>query len=246
MIARAIREENLGEELRILYVAMTRAKEKLILTGGVRNLARSEEKWSFGQGRKEEKLSGFMLAGASSYLDWVMPALLRHPCSEEFRKEEEVLAPAASSVQNYPGSFSIHIQTRQREQQHRREQFFAQKTEEELAGLDLDRIYDQDTCRYLEKVMSGSYPYPESEKNTGKGFRIGAETSVVPGGTSGSVSVPRAGSRTADSRIYGKREAGERGGQRHDLPPFPGKYGFYRGISWKVHGFSVGNHGEVW
>ena len=168
MIARAIREENLGEELRILYVAMTRAKEKLILTGGVRNLARSEEKWSFGQGRKEEKLSGFMLAGASSYLDWVMPALLRHPCSEEFRKEEEVLAPAASSVQNYPGSFSIHIQTRQREQQHRREQFFAQKTEEELAGLDLDRIYDQDTCRYLEKVMSGSYPYPESEKIPGK------------------------------------------------------------------------------
>lgn len=34
-IARHIKEENLAEELRILYVAMTRAKEKLIMTGCV-------------------------------------------------------------------------------------------------------------------------------------------------------------------------------------------------------------------
>ena len=33
MIAHQIREESLGEELRVLYVAMTRAEEKLILDG---------------------------------------------------------------------------------------------------------------------------------------------------------------------------------------------------------------------
>ena len=32
-----IKRENLGEELRVLYVALTRAKEKIILTGGLSN-----------------------------------------------------------------------------------------------------------------------------------------------------------------------------------------------------------------
>ena len=91
-------------------------------------------KMEFRTGKKRREAFRIYAGWSSSYLDWVMPALLRHPCSEEFRKEEEVLAPAASSVQNYPGSFSIHIQTRQREQQHRREQFFARKNRRRTGG----------------------------------------------------------------------------------------------------------------
>ena len=37
--------DNLGEELRVLYVAMTRAKEKLIMTGTDRSLAKKLGKW---------------------------------------------------------------------------------------------------------------------------------------------------------------------------------------------------------
>ena len=39
------REDNQAEELRVLYVALTRAKEKLILTGTVRDMASAATKW---------------------------------------------------------------------------------------------------------------------------------------------------------------------------------------------------------
>ena len=42
-IAKQIDLENLGEELRVLYVALTRAKEKLILTGTLKDAAEKVE-----------------------------------------------------------------------------------------------------------------------------------------------------------------------------------------------------------
>ena len=78
-LAEAIKLENLSEEMRVLYVALTRAKEKLILTGTVRNLQRSVEKWAETADSVEELLPVFRLRRGRSYLDWIMPALLRHP-----------------------------------------------------------------------------------------------------------------------------------------------------------------------
>ena len=55
--------EDLGEELRVLYVAMTRAKEKLVMTGCTRR-----DKCPMGTGY-------FQLIRAKSYFDWVLPAV---------------------------------------------------------------------------------------------------------------------------------------------------------------------------
>ena len=54
----------LGEELRVLYVAFTRAREKLILLGSGKKL---EEKLS-------RTLSFSALSSAGTYLDWILPA----------------------------------------------------------------------------------------------------------------------------------------------------------------------------
>mgnify|MGYP005763798747 CR=1 FL=1 len=78
-LAEAIRQENLSEEMRVLYVALTRAKEKLILTGTVKNLQKSIEKWADTADCPDERLPVFRLRRGRNYLDWVMPALLRHP-----------------------------------------------------------------------------------------------------------------------------------------------------------------------
>jgi ATP-dependent helicase/nuclease subunit A len=74
--------ENLGEELRVLYVALTRAKEKLILTGAVADAAERINKWKSAAMYGREELSYSRLSAASTYLDWVVPALLRHPAAE--------------------------------------------------------------------------------------------------------------------------------------------------------------------
>lgn len=69
--------ENLGEELRILYVALTRAKEKLILTGTCENLDKAFEKWHQMAITSGPTAAYSDLITAASYLDWVMPVILK-------------------------------------------------------------------------------------------------------------------------------------------------------------------------
>lgn len=57
-IAKQMDLENLGEELRVLYVALTRAREKLILTGSRKNAAEEIEKLRSGTGEIEKLRSG--------------------------------------------------------------------------------------------------------------------------------------------------------------------------------------------
>ncbi len=77
-IADRIRRDNLGEELRVLYVALTRAKEKLILTGTVNN---QEGLFDKHKGNvKEGKLLSFgQRVKAKGYIDWIVPAMLSYP-----------------------------------------------------------------------------------------------------------------------------------------------------------------------
>ena len=77
-IAKQIDLENLGEELRVLYVALTRAKEKLILTGNLKNAAESIENLRRRTSFEDKPLPYLVREGASSYLDWVIPALLTY------------------------------------------------------------------------------------------------------------------------------------------------------------------------
>ena len=60
-----------AEEMRILYVALTRAKEKLILIGSAKKLAKTIEKWATARQYSEVVLPEFMRASATSYLDWI-------------------------------------------------------------------------------------------------------------------------------------------------------------------------------
>ncbi|WP_391123015.1 helicase-exonuclease AddAB subunit AddA [Psychrobacillus sp. L3] len=68
-----------AEEMRVLYVAMTRAKEHLILTASIKDLAKTLTKWEDAQSvLADEMLPGYMRAKAKSYLDWIGPAIARH------------------------------------------------------------------------------------------------------------------------------------------------------------------------
>ena len=80
-IAKQIDLENLGEELRVLYVALTRAKEKLILIGTLKD---APEKLEFYRQQAnlskaaDRPLSYLTREGASGYLDWILPAVLSY------------------------------------------------------------------------------------------------------------------------------------------------------------------------
>lgn len=66
-----IKLESLAEEMRLLYVACTRPKDKLILVGSVSNLGKTAAKWAMSVGP-------FNLAKGRNYLDWIGTVLMRH------------------------------------------------------------------------------------------------------------------------------------------------------------------------
>jgi len=88
-IRQAIRLDARGEELRVLYVALTRAKEKLILTGASENLEKKLGELSLGSLTREGKVSYWARSGAGCFLDWILPALKDHPALKPLRDMAE-------------------------------------------------------------------------------------------------------------------------------------------------------------
>ncbi len=66
-----------AEEMRVLYVAMTRAKERLYLTASIKDPDKLIEKWKVST--TDLRLPDFMRSRAKGYLDWIGPAIARHP-----------------------------------------------------------------------------------------------------------------------------------------------------------------------
>lgn len=100
-IADRIVRENLGEELRVLYVALTRAREKLILTGTVGDWGKALQKYK-GNAKEKKPVPFTAREKAGSYLDWLMPAMLSYPGKYDIQlagAKELVLAEAQSKAQ---------------------------------------------------------------------------------------------------------------------------------------------------
>ena len=77
-------EELKAEELRILYVAMTRAREKLILIG-TNNI--SQKKLAIYQNDLSvEKISGFSIMNANSFLEWLMMVKVKNDGVIKFKE----------------------------------------------------------------------------------------------------------------------------------------------------------------
>ncbi len=73
-----IEGENLSEEMRILYVALTRAEDKVVLTASVPGIEKQLEKWGKSKG-------SYALRSAQSPMDWIGPLLIRHQGVTAFR-----------------------------------------------------------------------------------------------------------------------------------------------------------------
>lgn len=80
----------ISEELRLLYVALTRAKDFLYLVGYKENANDGLNKvlqratWS-----SHDRINPYYVRNCSCYLDMILPIALRHPCGKELRKNCE-------------------------------------------------------------------------------------------------------------------------------------------------------------
>jgi ATP-dependent helicase/nuclease subunit A len=79
--------ESLSEEMRVLYVAMTRAKERLYITGNVRDRDAVIKRWNSLSKGASLRLPEDKVLKSGSFLDWIMPVLLKHRSMDSYRSE---------------------------------------------------------------------------------------------------------------------------------------------------------------
>ncbi len=140
VIAREELLESMGEELRVLYVALTRAREKLIMTGSVSESEKKvREAEVMAAGRETGHMSFGRLAGAVSYLDWLIPAAAG--------------GKGDSAIQVK----ILHMEDiRQEQVEERAGQIF---TRQALEDWNQDTVYDAGMKRSLEEQFAYRYPY---------------------------------------------------------------------------------------
>lgn len=141
-IKRRMELESMGEELRVLYVAMTRAKEVLVMTGTDRSLENKLEKWSQ-LSLTDGQIPYTILSSAGSFLDWVLMARPAVPAGHMEVRE---------------------IQLDRLVGQELKRQMERQNAKEELLNLDTSQVYDKKMNKQLEAALNYAYPYTDDTK----------------------------------------------------------------------------------
>ena len=151
--------ENLSEEMRVLYVAFTRAKEKLIITGSTRNIQDSIKRWSNGV-EGLDTISQYEILKGKNFLDWIMPCVLKHRDLSNLL--EEVGLDAVFSVEHNSKWYGklwnkndILVEKKSDEEK--------ESIEEILEKIDVDSP-DSNYYNEIEEKLNYIYPYEFSTR----------------------------------------------------------------------------------
>jgi len=103
------RLESIAEEMRVLYVALTRAKEKLYLIGTLKNAEKAISSWKKALSRPDWLLSEYDRANANCYLDWIGPALVRHRDACLLHEDETDSPSEIQEIWRHPSKWLVHL-----------------------------------------------------------------------------------------------------------------------------------------
>lgn len=165
IIQKKIILEETAEELRVLYVAMTRAKEKMILTGTVKNMGDTLNKCMKLEKRKELTLPYSDLTRANTYLSWILPALFRNQCFAKILEMYDINAPFCNPMYQKQIPMIVKVIVPEEVAEKEVEEAFRENlTKHLLYKWDTEKIYDADIKHQIESQFSYRYPYEESRK----------------------------------------------------------------------------------
>lgn len=145
-----LRRDAAGEELRVLYVAMTRAREKLIITGTVKD-EDALRKMTPDLPLRETQLPVNFLVSAPSFFSWIVPAAERMARRAELAHLEcplVILPTGASALAAEETATVIRREDAVRE----------------LRELKPEQVFDGPTRRMLEERFAWMYPYAGREQ----------------------------------------------------------------------------------
>lgn len=141
-IRKKLETDQLGEELRVLYVAMTRAEEKLILTATTGDIEKLLQKYP----DADAPLSGAALESARCYLDWIMMA--------EGAEKLQRVGATRDVIELFDYTLhDIHLVAEQTALNRLRQ---AEKLQQAVAAV------DPGAASYVEAMADLSYHYPHA------------------------------------------------------------------------------------
>lgn len=163
MIQEKTKLENLAEELRVLYVAMTRAKEKLILTGSLKLGDNGLDAHVNHMTEREDPLSLYQLEGANCYLDWILPALLQGEDLERGEERFGSIKTEKEEVRKLPVTVRMFQMGELdfTEDAQRQAEVIAREV---LEHWDTSKIYCPGVEERLDQQMNFRYPYEAEGK----------------------------------------------------------------------------------
>ena len=160
VIRRQLLEESLGEEIRVLYVALTRAKEKMILTGAVSNLDKELISLSHFRENQTELLPAKTRLKGKNYLDYVLPALARHRCMDSLYEKIGLFPTKENPLYEDPAQFQVkRITAQMLTEAEVVDQATGQMEENLLEDWDSEKVMDPGIREELDKRFGFVYPY---------------------------------------------------------------------------------------
>ena len=158
-IKKKMKLETLSEEVRILYVACTRAKEKLIITGTVNNIQKSIEKWVSSASLDYNLLLPSEILKGKSYLDWIVMSLCQHNDGKILRGK---IAVSNEISKDDNSKWDVKLWKRSDIVVNNEDDKLEEEKEVKLSILEEE--YDKDVYGEVDKRLSYKYPLKESTK----------------------------------------------------------------------------------
>lgn len=160
IIRRQLKRESLGEELRVLYVALTRAKEKLIITGTIAKLVDVLQAVSWQMGRRETLLPIGTRGEARNYWSFILPALARHEAMLPLFREYGIADRQIQVCEMEHAEFKVQkITAAELVQGEILGQTDSQMQEKLLKEWDSRKIYDEEIHEILTERFAFRYPF---------------------------------------------------------------------------------------
>ena len=135
--------KNIQERLRLLYVAMTRAEERLVLVSSMKDASKKLSKISSKLSQNAPYVTAQWLESTSSMNDWVLAASLLHPDGEMLRRISDSHINTISTNSKLAVSFV------------KPENFQVIADEHTEKGQALD----ENICKQIESNVNYKYPY---------------------------------------------------------------------------------------
>ncbi|NMA90737.1 MAG: helicase-exonuclease AddAB subunit AddA [Amphibacillus sp.] len=167
-IRQYMKRELWAEEMRVLYVALTRAKEKLVMVGSVNSFEKKQNLWLETVEQPDWTLPSATRLQMSSYMDWVGASVIRHHQAELLRGDEQAVQ-ICDEVFNDPSAWKISLE-------HARD-YQTVSEDKQIDLIDLrDKInqgelitdLDPELTKHVENRLSFNYQYVQATEHRAK------------------------------------------------------------------------------